>query len=70
MKEKYKETTEIKILEICDKDLREWLYESGYIGKDDKCEFYFCIPSGGDWSGMSLEVDEKYPIKVRIVSQK
>lgn len=66
----YKETKITKEIKITSKDLKEMLIREKVIGPADRCEIYVSLPSGGDYSGCNLDIDDELPLIIRTTQTK
>lgn len=50
-------------------DILELLVQAGEIDSVDTATVLFSVPSGGDYSGMSIEIDDFAPVMVWVETE-
>ncbi len=67
MKKLSTKTSSKTVYKITASDIIEALRKTGKIPKNGNCELVFCVPGGGDYSNMELDVAQE-PLKLTIES--
>lgn len=59
----------IKTISLIGEDIRRLLVQAGEIDSAATAVVEFKVPSGGDYSGMALDVDDNSPVLVRVETE-
>lgn len=61
-------TVKTVMLELSLRDIIEYCHMKGLDVSPD-AKVYFAVPSGGDYSGLNVDIDKQHPIRVRWVEK-
>jgi hypothetical protein len=69
MKKISHKTESVTTYQLTEKDLLEMLIDTGKIDRRDSVKIYFQVPGGGDYSNMTLNIDEGSPIVLTVKNE-